>query len=335
MENVSQEVDTEPRSKRPRLAPDDRKKPLGPNFQFAENFGPFVNERLAAGDLTAKQRKKFITCIARCMFAIKNYPTDEEFKLVANKTYDGENVSQEVDTEPRSKRPRLAPDDRKKPLGPNFQFAENFGPFVNEGLAAGDLTAKQRKKFITCIARCMFAIKNYPTDEEFKLVANKVYTKWPFVRAQNGQDFLSTALFNRLKAFRRANKKPTVNPTRKPNPKPLYPSSSPFQTIRIDLKTAKEHAQQAKSITFEYRKEQSQIINEVHLIRQAPSDNWTSNGSAVCDKILEIGKTEGNAEVKRILDVHYPEGQLVLRRGPAELDMDGVSSSGEIVGVKA
>ena len=73
------------------------------------------------------------------------------------------------------------------------------------------------------------------------------------------QDFLSTALFNRLKAFRRANKKPTVNPTRKPNPKPLYPSSSPFQTIRINEKTAKEHAQQAKSITFEYRKEQSQV----------------------------------------------------------------------------
>ena len=53
------------------------------------------------------------------------------------------------------------------------------------------------------------------------------------------------------------------------------------------------------------------IINEVHLIRQAPSDNWTSNLSAVSDKILEIGKTEGNAEVNRILDVHYPEGKNI------------------------
>ena len=53
------------------------------------------------------------------------------------------------------------------------------------------------------------------------------------------------------------------------------------------------------------------IINEVHLIRQAPSDNWTSNWSAVCDKILEIRKTEGNAEVKRILDVHYPESKNI------------------------
>ena len=51
------------------------------------------------------------------------------------------------------------------------------------------------------------------------------------------------------------------------------------------------------------------IINEVNLIRS--SDNWTSNWTAVCDKILEIGKTEGNPEVKRILDVHYPEGKNI------------------------
>ena len=31
----------------------------------------------------------------------------------------------------------------------------------------------------------------------------------------------------------------------------------------------------------------------------------------MCDKILEIGKTEGNAEVNRILDVHYPEGKNI------------------------
>ena len=73
------------------------------------------------------------------------------------------------------------------------------------------------------------------------------------------QDFLSTALLNRLKAFGRANKKPTLNPKKKPNPKPLYPSSSAFEPIKIDEKTAKEHALQAKSINFEYRKEQSQL----------------------------------------------------------------------------
>ena len=155
---------------------------------------------------------------------------------------------------------------QKKPLGPNFQFAESFGPFVNEGLAAGDLTAKQRKKFITCIARCMFAIKNYPTDEEFKLVANKVYTKFVHKMERyiahmykasslqhsfvSFQDFLSTALFNRLKAFRRANKKPTVNPTRKPNPKPLYLSSSPFQTIRIDEKNSQGTCPAGKIYNF-------------------------------------------------------------------------------------
>ena len=44
-----------------------------------------------------------------------------------------------------------------------------FGPFV-EGLTARDLTAKQRKELITCIARCTFVIKNYPTVKEFKIL---------------------------------------------------------------------------------------------------------------------------------------------------------------------
>ena len=104
----------------------------------------------------------------------------------------------------------------ERPLPRPFQLPVNYSRIVQEGLKAGRLTGRARKKFLSTVAEAMHMHKLYPTAEEYDHVARRIVDKYSFMNqgSESGhvclsqtndkvllsiQGYLVTALEGRLK----------------------------------------------------------------------------------------------------------------------------------------
>jgi hypothetical protein len=67
-----------------------------------------------------------------------------------------------------------------------FELPVNFSPDIMAGLQEEHLVGNPRRKFITAIANAIFHFKNYPTDDEYRHVAQQVAKKWKFLNTGGG-----------------------------------------------------------------------------------------------------------------------------------------------------
>lgn len=79
------------------------------------------------------------------------------------------------------KGPLVSKRKQEPPLPRPFDLPANFSPQVMAGLESENLVGNARTKFITAIANAIFRYKNYPTDEEYRHVAQQVVRKWKFL----------------------------------------------------------------------------------------------------------------------------------------------------------
>ena len=89
----------------------------------------------------------------------------------------------------------VAPISKKKQeprLPQPFQLPGNFNPTIAEALKSEMLSGKCRGKFLQVIADSIFRYKSYPTDDEYKHVAQQMVKKWPFL--SNGGNHVSSQL---------------------------------------------------------------------------------------------------------------------------------------------
>ena len=84
---------------------------------------------------------------------------------------------------------------RELPLPMPFELPTNFNVSIQECLDNKHLTGKARGKFITAIAHSIFKHKSYPTQEEYKHVAEMMVQKWKFLQTKAGCVSSSCALY--------------------------------------------------------------------------------------------------------------------------------------------
>lgn len=84
-----------------------------------------------------------------------------------------------------------------------FQLPTNYSPQVEASLKEKSMTTASTRMFVTAIARAMYAVKRYPTSEEFDFIGRHVIEKYPFLRCPigNGYGHLVVKLKQRFKNF--------------------------------------------------------------------------------------------------------------------------------------
>ena len=75
---------------------------------------------------------------------------------------------------------------RELPLPMPFELPTNFNVSIQQCLDKEHLTGKAWSKFITAIAHCIFKHKSYPTQDEYKHVAEMMVKKWKFLQTKAG-----------------------------------------------------------------------------------------------------------------------------------------------------
>ena len=72
----------------------------------------------------------------------------------------------------------------------SFALPSNFSPVVETAIQEQSMTVKTTTAFITAIARAMFALKRYPTSEEYNFVGERIVEKYPFLKAPLGNGYV-------------------------------------------------------------------------------------------------------------------------------------------------
>lgn len=75
---------------------------------------------------------------------------------------------------------------KELPLPMPFELPTNFNVSIQQCLDKEHLTGKAWSKFITAIAHCIFKHKSYPTQDEYKHVAEMMVKKWKFLQTKAG-----------------------------------------------------------------------------------------------------------------------------------------------------
>lgn len=68
----------------------------------------------------------------------------------------------------------------------SFTFPQNYCPEVEASLREKSMTLKTSRLFYTSIARAMFALKRYPTRNEFDWIARRIVNKYKFLKSPLG-----------------------------------------------------------------------------------------------------------------------------------------------------
>ena len=72
----------------------------------------------------------------------------------------------------------------------SFVLPSNFSPEVEAALKEQAMTVRTTAALITAIARAMFALKKYPTSEEYTYVACCIVAKYPFLKSPLGNGYV-------------------------------------------------------------------------------------------------------------------------------------------------
>ena len=73
-----------------------------------------------------------------------------------------------------------------KSLPQPFQLPENFPESVEEEIETGQLSAKERKRFMLTVANAIFDHTMYPSNVEYNHVAEQIVRKYSFMGDKKG-----------------------------------------------------------------------------------------------------------------------------------------------------
>ena len=79
----------------------------------------------------------------------------------------------------------------KVDLVKSFRLATNYPPQVEVSLTEKSMTTASTRLFLTAIVRAMYAVKRYPTGQEFDFIGRLVIDKYPFLRSPIGNGYVS------------------------------------------------------------------------------------------------------------------------------------------------
>ena len=85
----------------------------------------------------------------------------------------------------------LENDKLTKSLPDPFPFPDNFTPEISLAIRNQMMPPRVLNKFITAVARAVFAFKMYPTSNELERVSIQAIERWVFLRASYGSPFVS------------------------------------------------------------------------------------------------------------------------------------------------
>ena len=86
---------------------------------------------------------------------------------------------------------QLANDKALAVLPVPFPFPANYPPIVESALLGRVVPPEAMKRFLSCIARAVYAIKCYPTSQEYESVGMQVIQKYPFMKSPAGSPYVS------------------------------------------------------------------------------------------------------------------------------------------------
>ena len=82
-----------------------------------------------------------------------------------------------------------------KTLPDPFPFPDNFTPEISLAIRNQMMPPRVLDKFITAVARAVFALKMYPTSKELERMSIQAIERWVFLQESYGSPFVSFYLF--------------------------------------------------------------------------------------------------------------------------------------------
>ncbi len=82
----------------------------------------------------------------------------------------------------------------KLPLPDPFPLPQHFPHRLEVALESGKLSMKEKQAFISEVASSMLRFKRYPDRDDYLCVARAVISKYPFLKPNNGNPYVSIVL---------------------------------------------------------------------------------------------------------------------------------------------
>lgn len=76
------------------------------------------------------------------------------------------------------------------PLPDPSPLPKHYPHQIEEAIASGKVSAKQKRAFLSEVASSMLRFKRYPDPDDYKCVARAVLAKYPFFKEKQGKPYV-------------------------------------------------------------------------------------------------------------------------------------------------